>query len=163
MTISRVVAHKNWKVRYSPCSLGFYPKRYARPFDQNLASLLIYFFYLHTYILQKNMVLFHLIVLLYMTIWPKIWVFIDLFLSCAHDDWNEIYGPFLFILSFVHDHLTKTQGPHWFISFICTRPFYKNEWSYLFLLGGIPLMSAKFLWLFHEKEMLKRGRICVKF
>ena len=67
---------------------------------------LIYFFYLHTTIRQKYMVLFHLI--LDTTIWPKIRVLIDLFLLYAHNHSTEIYGPFSFIFSLVHDHSTKT-------------------------------------------------------
>ena len=82
-----------------------------------------------TTIRQKNMVLFHLIFLLYPTIRPKISVLIDLLLLCTHDHSIEIYGPFSFVLSFVHDHSTKTYGPQWCISFICSRPFEKNIWS----------------------------------
>ena len=60
---------------------------------------LIYFFYLHTTIRQKYMVLFHLIFLLCMTIQPKIRVLIDLFLLFAHDHSTKLYGPLSFILS----------------------------------------------------------------
>ena len=45
---------------------------YARPFDQNLGSPLIYFFYLHTTIRLKYMALFHLIFLLCTTIRPRL-------------------------------------------------------------------------------------------
>ena len=31
------------------------------------------------------------------------------------------------------------------------------------LLGGIPLMSTKSLFYLHEKEMIKRGRLCETF
>ena len=96
-------------VRYSPRAPGFQPKQYAQPFDQNLGSPLIYFFYLHTTIRQKNMILFHLIFLLsrpfdqksgssliyffylHTTIRPKTRVLINFFL-------------------FVHDHSTKVRG-----------------------------------------------------
>ena len=55
------------------------------PYDQKLGSQLIYFFYMHTTIRQKYMVLFHLIFLLCTTIRPKIRVHTDLFLLFAHD------------------------------------------------------------------------------
>ena len=57
----------------------------SKPFDEKLGSPLIYFFYLHTTIRKKYMVLFHLIFLLCTTIPPKIRLLIDLFLLCAHD------------------------------------------------------------------------------
>ena len=96
-------------LRYSPRAPGFQPKQYALPFDQNLGSTLIYFFYLHTTIRQKNMTLFHLIFLLsrpfnqksgssliyffylHTTIRPKTKVLINFFL-------------------FVHNHSTKVRG-----------------------------------------------------
>ena len=86
-------------VRCSPHAPAFQPNQYARPFDQNLGSPLIYFFYLHTTIRLKYMVLFHLIFLLCMTIQPKIRVLIDLFLLFAHDHSTKLYGPLSFILS----------------------------------------------------------------
>ena len=47
------------------------------------------------------------------TIRPKIRVFIDIFLSFAHDHSRKIYDLLFFICSFfVHDHSTKTQCPH---------------------------------------------------
>ena len=61
------------------------------------------------------MFLFHLIFILYRTIGPKIRVFIDLFISCAHNHSTEICGFLIFIISFVDDHSTKTQGTHLFI------------------------------------------------
>ena len=39
----------------------------------------------------------------------KIRVFIDLFLSCAHDHSTEMCGFLIFIISFVHDHSTETR------------------------------------------------------
>ena len=59
-------------VRCSPRALAFQPNQYGKPFDQNLGSPLIYFFYMHTTIRQKCMILFHLIFLLCTTIRPKI-------------------------------------------------------------------------------------------
>ena len=56
---------------------------------------MIYFLYLYTTIRQKYMVLSHLIIILYTTIQLKIKVFIDLFISCAHDHSTEIYIVFL--------------------------------------------------------------------
>ena len=106
---------------------------HVRPFDQNLAFPLIYFFYLHMTIRQKYMAFFHLIFLLYTTIRPKIRVLIDLFLLCGQNHSTEIYGPFsLFfllcatirpktrvhtdlLLLFAHDDSTKIYGPLSFI------------------------------------------------
>ena len=68
---------------------------------------LIYFFYLHTIIRQKYMVLFHLSFHLYTTIRPRNYGPIDLFLLYAHNDSTEIYDPLSFIRSFMHDHSTK--------------------------------------------------------
>ena len=134
-----------------PRATGLQPKQYARPFDQNLGSPLIYFFYVHPTMRPKYMVLFHLFFLQCTTIRPKIrvhidlffylhttirpnhrvlfhlfysfftarqvplkvWVFIDIFLSFAHDHSTKIYDLLSFIYSFfVHDHSTKKQGPH---------------------------------------------------
>ena len=53
--------------------------QYARPFDHNLGSTLIYFSYLHTTIRQKYTVLFHLFFLLCTTIRKKYMVFFHLF------------------------------------------------------------------------------------
>ena len=79
----------------------------ARPFDQELWSSLIYFFYLQT------------------TIRPKSMVLISLFLLLAHYHLTKIYGPFSFIFSFVHDYSIKNYDPHWFISFYTAiRPKY---------------------------------------
>ena len=64
------------------------------------------------------MFLFHLIFLLHTTIEPKIRVFIDLFLSCAHNHSTEICGFLIFMISFVHGHSTKTQGTHFFFFFL---------------------------------------------
>ena len=73
-----------------------------------LGSSPIYFFYLHATIQQKYLFLFHLILLLRMTIRPEFRVSMDLFLLCAHDHLTEIYDRLSFILYFVNDHLTKT-------------------------------------------------------
>ena len=62
-----------------PRATGLQPKQYARPFDQNLGSPLIYFFYVHPTMRPKYMVLFHLFFLQCTTIRPKIRVHIDLF------------------------------------------------------------------------------------
>ena len=72
----------------------------ARPFDQKLASSLIYFFYVHTTIRPNYMVLFHLFFLLRTTIRPRLRVLTDLFLLFAHDHSTKIQGPLSFILSF---------------------------------------------------------------
>ena len=80
------------------------------------------------------MVLSHLIIILYTTIRLKIKVFIDLFLSCAHDHSTEICGFLIFIVFmcttlrprlrvltyfiiflYAHNHLIKTCGPLPFI------------------------------------------------
>ena len=100
----------------------------TRLFDQKLRFSLIYFFYLHTTIRPKYMVLFHLFFLLCTTIQPNIRVIIDLFLLFAHDHSTKMYGPLPYILSlctiirpkirvlinlfllFVHDHSTKISG-----------------------------------------------------
>ena len=104
----------------------------VRPFDQELGSPLIYFFYLYATIRQKYMVHSHLIFILYTTIRPKIRVFIDFFLSCAHDHSTEICCflilfllcttirrrlrvlTYLFFL-YAHNHLIKICGPLPFI------------------------------------------------
>ena len=72
--------------------------------------LTVFFFYLYTTIRQKYMVLSHLIFIFYTTIRPKIRVFIDLFLSCAHEHSIEMGGflIFIIIIFFVHDHSIKT-------------------------------------------------------
>ena len=62
---------------------------------------MIYFFYLHTTIRQKYMVFFQLFFLLFTTIRPKIRFLIHLFLLCAHDHFDQKYGP-LFIYSFFY-------------------------------------------------------------
>ena len=79
------------------------------------------------------MVLSHLIIILYTTIRLKIKVFIDLFLSCAHDHSTEICGFLIFIVFlfttirprlrvltfliflYAHNHLIKICGPLPFI------------------------------------------------
>ena len=80
---SQAFAHKSCMVRCSPhhsrSVILAEALEYARPFDQNLGSPLIYFFYLHTTIRLKYMVLFHLIFLLCTTIRPKYMVFFHLF------------------------------------------------------------------------------------
>ena len=91
-----------------------------------------YFFYLHTTIRLKYMVLFHLFFLLCTTIRPRL----------AHDHSTKMYLPLSFILSFAYehstkirvlidvfllfvpDHSTKFQGPLSFLlSLFCGRPF----------------------------------------
>ena len=116
-------------VRCSPRAPRFQPRKYPLTFDKNLGSPQIYFFYLHTSIRQKYMVLFHLLFLLCTITRPKIRILGDLFLLFDHDYLTEIYGPLSFILSFVHNHSSNTQGPLRFVSFICARPFDKNIWS----------------------------------
>ena len=80
---SQAFAHKSCMVRCSPhhsrSVILAEAIEYARPFDQNLGSPLIYFFYLHTTIRLKYMVLFHLIFLLCTTIRPRLRVLTDLF------------------------------------------------------------------------------------
>ena len=79
------------------------------------------------------MVLSDLIIVLYRTIRPKIRVFIDFFLSCAHDHSTEICGFLIFffffcttiqprlrvltclIFLYAHNHLIKICGPLPFI------------------------------------------------
>ena len=91
-------------------------------------SILIYFFYLHTTIRQKYMMLFHFILSFCTTIRPKIKVLIDLCILVAHNHSTKIYDRFSFILSlcttirpkirvfynlfflFMHDHSTKVRG-----------------------------------------------------
>ena len=63
----------------------------ARPFDQKLVSSLIYFFYLHTTIRQKYIVLFHL------------------FFLFARPFDQEL-GPSLIFFLFVHDHSTNVRS-----------------------------------------------------
>ena len=62
-----------------PRATGLQLKQYARPFDQNLGSPLIYLFYMYATIRQKYMVFFHLIFLFCTTIRTKIRVLIDLY------------------------------------------------------------------------------------
>ena len=116
-------------VRCSPRAPGFQPKQYARPFDQNLeSSPLIYFFYVHTTIRQKYMVLFHLV-------------------FCARPFVQKLESSLIY---FFHLHKTIQQKymvlfqlffllfttirPRFrvlaeFISFICTRPLDQIIWS----------------------------------
>ena len=110
-------------VKCSPRAAAFQPNQYARPFDQNLGSPLIYFFYLHTTIRLKYMVLFHLIFLLCTTIRPKIRVHTDLFLYIFTTIRPKVRVLINLFILFVHDHLTKNQSPHLFIFFTCTRLF----------------------------------------
>ena len=100
-------AHDHSTEKYDPLIFNL---SFVRPFDQDLGTSLIYFFSLYTTIRQKYMVPFHLIFLLYTTIRPKIRVFIDLFLSCAHEHSIEMGGflIFIIIIFFVHDHSIKT-------------------------------------------------------
>ena len=70
---------------------------------------MIYFFYVHTTIRPKYMVLFHLSFLLFTTLRPEFRVFTDLFLLFPHDHSTKIYGSLSFLLSFVHDHSTKIR------------------------------------------------------
>ena len=115
-------------IRCFPRATGLQPKHYARPFDQNLGSSLIYLFYMHATIRQKYMVFFHLIFLFCTTIRPKIRVVIDL-LFYVHATIRPKY-MFLFhlffllsttvrpkitvhtdlFLLFVHDYSTKIYG-----------------------------------------------------
>ena len=92
-------------VRCSPRAVAFQPNQYARPFDQNLGSPLIYLFYMHTIIQQKYVALFHLIFLLRPTIQPKIRFHTDSFLFfCTRPFVKSIWSSFIF-------------------SFFCVRPF----------------------------------------
>ena len=100
MINSGAVAHESCMVR---CFLVLY----ARRFDQNLGSPLIYLFYMHATIRQKYMVFFHLISLFCTTIRPKTRVLIDLSFLCVRDHSAEIYVPLSFILYFEHDYSTK--------------------------------------------------------
>ena len=117
---------------FSPRATGLQPKQYARPFDQNLGSPLIYFFYMHTTIRQKYMVLFHLIFLLCTTIQPKIKVHTDLFLYMyttirpkirVHIDLffylHTTIRPNYRVL-FQGPHSTKLQGPFILFFLQCT-------------------------------------------
>ena len=79
------------------------------------------------------MVLYHLIIILYTTMRPESRVFVDLFLSCAHDHSTEICGFLIFIVFlfttirprlrvltfliflYAHNHLIKICGPLPFI------------------------------------------------
>ena len=87
-------------------SFFIYSSFYERPLEQKLRSLLI-FFYMHTTIQPKYMVLFDLFFLFWTTIRPIIKVLIDLFRSFAQEYSTKIYGPLSFILSFVRNHSTK--------------------------------------------------------
>ena len=70
----------------------------ARPFDQELWSSLIYFFYLHKTIRPTYIVLIYLFFLLCTTIRPKIRVLVNLFLLSTHDHSPKIYGPLPYTL-----------------------------------------------------------------
>ena len=63
-------AHDRSAKIYGP--LSFTLSFCARPFDQTLGSSLIYFFYVHTTIQPKYIVLFHLFLFLCMTIRPRL-------------------------------------------------------------------------------------------
>ena len=114
-------------------------------FDQQLWSLLNYFFCMHAIIRPIYIVLLHLFFLLHTTIWPKYMVFFHLFfLLCTTirptimilidfffppDYSTNMSGPLSLILSFANGHSNKNLGPHWFISFIYARPFDQNKCS----------------------------------
>ena len=85
-----------------PIKAGWWdaPCARARAFNQNLESLLIYLFCLHTTIQQKYRVLFHLFFLLWTTIRPKIRSLIHLFLLFPHDHSTKIYDPLSFFFFF---------------------------------------------------------------
>ena len=117
MINSGAVAHESCMVR---CFLVLY----ARRFDQNLGSPLIYLFYMHATIRQKYMVFFHLIFLFCTTIRPKIRVLIDLFFyvhATIRPKYTVLFYLFFLLnttiqpkirvhtdlfLLFVHDHST---------------------------------------------------------
>ena len=82
-------------VKCFPRAVAYQPNQYARPFDQNLGSPLIYLFYMHTIIGEKYMVLFHLIFLLCTIIRPKIGVHTDLFFFCTRPFEKSIWSSFI--------------------------------------------------------------------
>ena len=115
-------------MRCSPRATRLQPKQYARPFNQNLGSPLIYLFYMHATIRQKYMVFFHLIFLFCTTIRPKIRVVIDLFFyvhATIRPKYMFLFHLFFLLsttvrpkitvhidlfLLFVHDYSTKIYG-----------------------------------------------------
>ena len=109
----------------------------TRPFDKELGSSWIYFFYLYTTIRPKFLVLLHLAFLLHTAIWQRIRILINLFLLS------------------VHNHSTKICGPLTFSFFFCTRPFDKelgSSWIYFFYL--YTTIRPKFLVLLHLAFLL---------
>ena len=106
---------------------------HVRPFDQNLAFPLIYFFYLHMTIRQKYMAFFHLIFLLYTTIRQKLGSSLIYFFCVGktiRPKYMVLFHLFFFLcatirpktrvhtdllLLFEHDDSTKIYGPLSFI------------------------------------------------
>ena len=79
----------------------------ARPFDQDLLSPLIYFFYLHTTIRQKCIVLFHFFFLLFMIIQPKLGSSLIYFFYLSTTIRPNYMVLFHLFISFVHDYSTQ--------------------------------------------------------
>ena len=144
MINSQAVANKSCMMRCSPRATGLQLKQYARPFDQNLGSPLMYLLYMHATIQQKYVFFFHLIFLFCPTIRPKIRVLIDLFFYMhvtMQQKYTVVFHLFFllsttirpkirvhtnFLFYFVHNHTTKIYGPLSFILSFVLNHFTKN-------------------------------------
>ena len=91
----------------------------TQPFDQKLGSSLIYFFYLHTTIRQKYIVLFHSFSLSARPFDQKLRVLINLFRLFVHDHSTKIRGH---SYSLIHSFLNCANIS--FAIFMAVQPLY---------------------------------------
>ena len=125
---SWAVSHKNWMVRCFPGDSWFYPKQYARPFDQNLAShrfisftctrpfyknvwssFIDSFFSARQFDRKLGSLLIYLIYL-YMTIWPKYRILVNLIFLLWKTIRPQIRVLINLLFSFAYDHSTRFRG-----------------------------------------------------
>ena len=105
-----------------PSRFRILAKQYARPFNQQLGSPLIYLFYQYTIIRLKYMVLFHLIFLLCSTIRPKIRSLIDLFLLITIRRKHTILFHLFFFCAKLFDQKLGSTLIYFFYLYTTIRP-----------------------------------------
>ena len=119
----------------------------VRQFDQKLWSSLIYFFYLHTTIQSKYMVLFHLFFLLQTTFRPEYMVLFHLLFLLCTTIRVKIRGLINLFRLFAHDYTTKINGSLQFIFSLVDKSSTKNWGTHCLVLFDIFLLCA---WLLDQ-------------
>ena len=94
-----------------------------RPFDQKLWSSLIYFFYLHTTIRLNYMVLFHLFFLLRTTIRPKDMVLFHFFFFFCAQQFDQKFWATLIYYYYLH----TTIRPKYMVLFLLVFSFANDQ------------------------------------